>query len=134
MMNLSDREVRQKFLQCNYSLLSSCFYRFHQEQGKGVLVIIVDQEEGSINLEYETDLSQLFSEKTLKHKINPKLKSYNPNQELLVGFQLKPERKADFDNCILHSIGSSNFPVPLAAEIADTLVKKLYSSSVLCAA
>ncbi|MEA5510790.1 hypothetical protein VB715_13535 [Crocosphaera sp. UHCC 0190] len=134
MMNLSDREVRQKFLQCNYSVLSSCFWHFRQVQGDGMLVIIVDEYDGAISLDYETDLAQLFSERTLKNKITPKLESYNYNQELLVGFQLKQERQANVDNCILHSIGSSNFPVKLAAEVANTLFKQLYSESTLCAA
>ncbi|MGB5771168.1 MAG: hypothetical protein WBM32_15075 [Crocosphaera sp.] len=134
MINLSEREVRQKFLQCNYSVLSSCFLHFRQQQGEGLLVIIVDEYDGVIRLEYETDLSELFSERTLNKKVAPKLNSYNYNQELLVGFQLKQDREADADNCILHSIGSSNFPVKVAAELANTFFQNLHSEPTLSTA
>ncbi len=134
MINLSDREVRQKFLQCNYSILSSCFWHFRQQKGEGLLVIIVDEYEGTLKLEYETNLSELFSKRTLNKKIYPKINSYNYNQELLVGFQLKLERQANADNCILHSVGSSNFPVKIAAEVAHILFQNLQSEEALCAA
>ncbi|MGK7942000.1 MAG: hypothetical protein AB4062_17965 [Crocosphaera sp.] len=134
MINLSDREVRQKFLQCNYSVLSSCFWHFRQEKGEGLLVVIVDEYDGTITLEYATELSELFSERTLNKKVYPKLNSYNYTQELLVGFQLKQERQTNKDNCILHSVGSSNFPVKVAAELANTLFQNLQSESALCAA
>ncbi len=134
MIDLSDREVRQKFLQCNYSVLSSCFWHFRQQQGEGLLVVIIDEYDGKIKLEYATELSELFSEKTLNKKVYPKLNSYNYTQELLVGFQLKQERKPNKDNCILHSVGSSNFPVKVAAELANTLFQNLQAESALCAA
>lgn len=122
-INLSDRDVRQKFLQCHYSVLSSCFLRFYQEQGQGLLVIVLD-EDNTLNLYYETDLSLLFTETTLKNKVYPRMLSYNPKYELLVGFQLKEKEDEYLDNCILHSIGSSNFPVKLAAEIAESLFQQ----------
>lgn len=134
MIDLSDREVRQKFLQCNYSVLSSCFWHFRQQHREGLLVVIVDEYDGTIKLEYATELSELFSQKTLNKKVYPKLNSYNYTQELLVGFQLKQERQANKDNCILHSVGSSNFPVKLAAELANTLFQNLQSQSALCTA
>ncbi len=59
MINLCDREVRQKFLQCNYSILSRCFWHFRQQKGEGLLVIIVDEYENTLQLEYETNLSNL---------------------------------------------------------------------------
>lgn len=134
MINLSDREVRQKFLQCNYSILSRCFWHFRQQQGEGLLVVIVDEYEGTLKLEYETNLSELFAERTLNKKIYPKINTYNYNQELLVGFQLKSERQANADNCILHSVGSSNFPVKMAAEVAHILFQNLQEEEALCAA
>jgi hypothetical protein len=132
-INLSDRELRQKFLQCNYSILASCFCHFYQEQGEGLLLIICE-EDNSIQIDYETDLSKLFNDKTLKQKINPKLKSYNREQEILVGFQLKYQGTTNIEKCILHSIGSSNFPVKLAAKVANNFFSQLTSESMLCAA
>lgn len=134
MINLSEREMRQKFLQCNYSILSSCFWHFRQQKGEGLLLVIVDEYEDTLKLEYETDLSDLFSERTLNKKIYPKINTYNYNQELLVGFQLKSEREINADNCILHSVGSSNFPVKMAAEVANILVQNLQAEEELCAA
>ncbi|WP_107670499.1 hypothetical protein [Cyanothece sp. BG0011] len=134
MINLSDREVRQKFLQCNYSILSRCFWHFRQQKGEGLLVVIVDEYEGTLKLEYETNLSELFSERTLNKKVYPKINTYNYNQELLVAFQLKSERKMNSDNCILHSIGSSNFPVKVAAEVAHVLFQNLQAEEALCTA
>ncbi|EAZ94257.1 hypothetical protein [Crocosphaera chwakensis] len=134
MIKLSDREVRQKFLQCNYSILSSCFWHFRQQKGEGLLVIILDEYEDTLQLEYETNLSELFSEKTLNKKVYPKINTYNCNEELLVAFQLKSERKMNADNCILHSIGSSNFPVKVAAEVARILFQNLQSEKELCTA
>ena len=134
MINLSEREIRQKFLQCNYSILSSCFWHFRKQKGEGLLLVIVDEYENTLKLEYETDLSDLFSERTLHKKIYPKINTYNYHQELLVGFQLKSERKINADNCILHSVGSSNFPVKIAAEVANILVQNLQAEEELCAA
>ncbi|MDJ0581488.1 hypothetical protein [Crocosphaera sp.] len=134
MINLSEREMRQKFLQCNYSILSSCFWHFRQQKGEGLLLVIVDEYEDTLKLEYETDLSDLFSERTLKKKIYPKINTYNYNQELLVGFQLKSERAINADNCILHSVGSSNFPVKMAAEVAKILFQNLQAEEEFCAA
>ncbi|MDJ0659542.1 MAG: hypothetical protein QNJ42_08625 [Crocosphaera sp.] len=134
MINLSDRDVRQKFLQCNYSILSSCFWHFRQQKGEGLLVIVFDEYERDLRLEYETNLSELFSERTLNKKVYPKINTYNYNQELLVAFQLKLERRANADNCMLHSIGSSNFPVKIAAEVAHILFQNLQAEQELCAA
>ncbi len=76
----------------------------------------------------------IFSERTLNKKIYPKINTYNYNQELLVAFQLKSERKINADNCILHSIGSSNFPVKVAAEVAHILFQNLQAEEALCTA
>ena len=69
--------MRQKFLQCNYSILSSCFWHFRQQKGEGLLLVIVDEYEDTLNLEYETDFSELFSDRTLNKKIYPKINTYN---------------------------------------------------------
>ncbi|HAC64127.1 MAG TPA: hypothetical protein DCF68_11460 [Cyanothece sp. UBA12306] len=123
-INLHNKEVRQKFLQCNYSLLASCFWYYYQQYGQGLLVIS-SENSGSIAVDYKTDLSRLFSSKTLKNKVNPKLKTYNPEQELLVGFQVKSTVDKENDYCILHSVGSTNFPIKVAVEITNTVLNKI---------
>ncbi|ACK64125.1 hypothetical protein PCC8801_0018 [Rippkaea orientalis PCC 8801] len=130
MINLQDKEIRQKFLQCNYSILASCFWHYYQEQGKGLLVISYDKNE-SLNIDYKTDLSDLFSSKTLENKIYPKLKSYNPEQELLVAFQLPDNGNNVSNNCILHSVGSTNFPIKVAIQITQTVFNKISEVSLL---
>ena len=133
-IDLSDREVRQKFLQCNYSLLAAYAIYHQKKSGRGIVVIESYHADGSITIAYETELKNLFSEKTIKQKINDKVKLYHPDKEVLVGFQIDRNPQINTDNCILHSLGSTTFPVNTAAEIFNDIMEQFQNAPAATAA
>jgi hypothetical protein len=123
-IDLSDREVRQKFLQCNYSILAAYAWQNNKRVGKGIVVIESYAGDEGIRLHYEKDLKKLFSPKSIKDKIETKLKSYKPDKEVLVGFKIERNTPRGADSCILHSLGSTTFPVNDAVQIFDEIMEQ----------
>jgi hypothetical protein len=105
----------------------------HQKkQGRGIVVINPHAGKGIV-IEYETNLQKLFCAKTIKDKIQAKIKSYSPEKEVLVAFQTDAHPRINSDNCILHSLGSTTFPVSAAVRIFEDIMSQFQSQEAMAA-